>query len=117
LRELRKIPNGRDHGEERARAHLAAADRRRHAAVVAVGGRGRTDSSRCEIGVRPREPRKQRETGSPSVQGSQDGERRGAGEGGGQLVGGGSEEAATVSQDQRGGRKREALGGTARLVE
>jgi hypothetical protein len=38
---------------------------------------------RCEIGVRPREPQKRREAGSLGVQGSQDGERRGAGEGGG----------------------------------
>jgi hypothetical protein len=42
---------------------------------------------------------------------------RGRAEGGGQVVGGGSEEAAVVSQDRRGGRKSEALGGIARLVE
>jgi hypothetical protein len=35
----------------------------------------------------------------------------------GQLVGGGSEEAAAASQDRRRGGKREALGGTSRLVE
>jgi hypothetical protein len=41
----------------------------------------------------------------------------GGGSGGGQLVGGGSEEGAAVSQDRRGGRKREALGETGRLLE
>jgi hypothetical protein len=33
------------------------------------------------------------------------------------IPGGGSEEAAAVSQYRRGGRKREALGGIGRLVE
>jgi hypothetical protein len=47
LRELKKIPNGRDHGEERAHTHPAAADRRRRQ-VAAVGGRGQTDLSRCD---------------------------------------------------------------------
>jgi hypothetical protein len=57
---------------------------------------------------------KARERGRLGGEGARHG---GGGSGGGQLVGGESEEAAAVSQDRRGGRKREALGGTGRLVE